>query len=366
MLPSSRRIKLAAALLGTCGLLYLVAFADLWVPLEEYSPIISNSDDQILAILNSTFASITNTSAVNLTSAPIDAFKPQDSKLPFCPVMPPDLIGKVPVHLDGPNMTVIESLYPDVEAGGHGHPKECKSRHRVAIIVPYRDRDHHLRIFLHNLHGFLAKQQVDYGIFIVEQIANQTFNRAKLMNVGFAEAMKVYDFQCFIFHDVDLLPEDDRNLYYCPEQPRHMSVAIDKFKYKLPYESIFGGISAMTRQHVERINGFSNDYWGWGGEDDDLATRVHANGFKISRYSGEVARYKMIKHEKEKSNPINPCRFSLMRRTRSRFRHDGISNLKYEVVSALRMPLYTIIRVDLLEAESRKQLHEESRLFKTC
>lgn len=52
------------------------------------------------------------------------------------------------------------------------------------------------------------------------------------MNVGFVEALKMKPFDCFIFHDVDLLPEDDRNLYTCPEQPRHMSVAIDKFKYK--------------------------------------------------------------------------------------------------------------------------------------
>ena len=39
-----------------------------------------------------------------------------------------------------------------------------------------------------------------------------------------------------VFHDVDLLPEDDRNLYSCPDQPRHMSVAVDKFQYKLPYK----------------------------------------------------------------------------------------------------------------------------------
>ena len=68
----------------------------------------------------------------------------------------------------------------------------------------------------------------DYGIFVVEQHGSEPFNRAMLMNVGAAEALKSYDFQCFIFHDVDLLPEDDRNLYSCPVQPRHMSVAINK------------------------------------------------------------------------------------------------------------------------------------------
>jgi hypothetical protein len=58
------------------------------------------------------------------------------------------------------------------------------------------------------------------------------FNRAMLMNVGFVEALKLYNYDCFIFHDVDLLPEDDRNLYTCPEQPRHMSVAVDVLRYK--------------------------------------------------------------------------------------------------------------------------------------
>ncbi|KAH7696506.1 UDP-Galactose:b-N-acetylglucosamine b1,4-galactosyltransferase 4, partial [Aphelenchoides avenae] len=94
------------------------------------------------------------------------------------------------------------------------------------------DREAHLRVFLHNLHSLLQKQQLDYAIFVVEQVANQTFNRAKLMNVGFAEAIRIYDWQCFVFHDVDLMPEDDRNVYSCPDQPRHMSVAVDKFGYE--------------------------------------------------------------------------------------------------------------------------------------
>ena len=47
------------------------------------------------------------------------------------------------------------------------------------------------------------------------------------MNIAFVEALKLYGYQCFVFHDVDLIPEDDRNMYSCPPQPRHMSVAID-------------------------------------------------------------------------------------------------------------------------------------------
>jgi len=52
------------------------------------------------------------------------------------------------------------------------------------------------------------------------------------MNIAFVEALKQYAFQCFVFHDVDLIPEDDRNMYSCPQQPRHMSVAIDEMGYK--------------------------------------------------------------------------------------------------------------------------------------
>lgn len=52
------------------------------------------------------------------------------------------------------------------------------------------------------------------------------------MNAGFLEAMKMFSFDCAIFHDVDLIPEHDGNLYDCGDQPRHLSVAIDKMNYK--------------------------------------------------------------------------------------------------------------------------------------
>ena len=115
-------------------------------------------------------------------------------------------------------------------------------------------------------------------IFVISQDDDLVFNRAMLFNVGYMEAMKVSDWDCLgqslsltvinfltvslVFHDVDLIPEDDRNLYTCPSQPRHMSVAVDKFDYQLPYEGIFGGVSAISVKHFNFVNGFSNQFWG--------------------------------------------------------------------------------------------------------
>ncbi|XP_066993543.2 beta-1,4-N-acetylgalactosaminyltransferase bre-4 [Anabrus simplex] len=278
------------------------------------------------------------------TSASSTAGQMTNNTTPLCPPIPPKLVGAIRVLKDAPPLAELEKKFPALEPGGHYHPQDCRARHKVAIIVPYRDRESHLAILLLNLHPLLQRQQLDYQIFIVEQAGNGPFNRAMLMNVGFAEAIKLYDFECFIFHDVDLLPEDDRNLYTCPEQPRHMSVAIDVFKYKLPYADIFGGVSAMTRAQFEKVNGFSNMFWGWGGEDDDMSNRIKFHGFHISRYPANIARYKMLTHRKQKANPK---RYEFLNTGRKRFKSDGINSLRYERKDLKLFHTYTLLLVEL-------------------
>ncbi|KAH7958562.1 hypothetical protein HPB49_002654 [Dermacentor silvarum] len=136
-------------------------------------------------------------------------------------------IGNIPVRMDVPSLEAVENEFPEVMKGGRFRPKECTSRHRVAILVPYRNRAEHLKIFIYNLHKVLSRQQIDYGVFVIEQGDDAGFNRAKLLNVGYVESTALYDYQCFVFHDVDMVPLDDRNVYTCPEQPRHMSVNVN-------------------------------------------------------------------------------------------------------------------------------------------
>ncbi|KAA3670092.1 uncharacterized protein DEA37_0010031, partial [Paragonimus westermani] len=62
----------------------------------------------------------------------------------------------------------------------------------------------------------------------------------------------------------------------------------------------------MSRTQFERIRGFSNAFFGWGGEDDDLYKRVVHHGYRVFRYPNDIARYTMLRHGHETLNQPNP------------------------------------------------------------
>ncbi|KAF7667205.1 hypothetical protein LDENG_00073140, partial [Lucifuga dentata] len=43
----------------------------------------------------------------------------------------------------------------------------------VAIIIPFRHRENHLKYWLHYLHPILRRQKIDYGIYIINQVSLQ-------------------------------------------------------------------------------------------------------------------------------------------------------------------------------------------------
>nr|XP_046181511.1 beta-1,4-galactosyltransferase 1-like isoform X3 [Oncorhynchus gorbuscha] len=192
-------------------------------------------------------------------------------ELKKCPDPSPLLVGPLRVEFSTPvSLDTVSKENPGLQEGGRYKTHDCVALQKVALIIPFRLRDEHLKFWLYYLHPILQRQQLDYGVYVINQDGDNTFNRAKLMNIGYAEALKEYDYDCFVFSDVDIIPMDDRNIYKCFSQPRHLSVSMDKFGFKLPYNQYFGGVSSLSKEQIMKINGFPNNYWGWGGEDDDI------------------------------------------------------------------------------------------------
>jgi len=265
------------------------------------------------------------------------------------------LVGKLAVSFDEepPTFEELEKRFPEIQPGGYFKPK-CKTEHKNAIILPYRNRERHLRWFLNYLHPMLMRQNVEYRIYIVNQAGMGQFNRAKLLNIGYVESQHDIQWRCFTFHDVDLIPEDDRILYTCPfNNPRHLSRGVDKFKYVLPYADIFGGASQLTKEQFVRVNGYPNRYYGWGGEDDEMAYRINNAGFKKIRYPASIARYKMIRHSRDKGNEPNPKRIKELNSWKKYLKTDGLNSLTYKVLETTEHKLYTNITVDVLQPHNR-------------
>ena len=154
-------------------------------------------------------------------------------------------------------------------------------RHKLGIIVPYRDREQDLPIFIDNMTNYLNTKNIRYEIIIVNQDGGKQFNRGMLLNIGYTYAKKL---KCdyIVFHDVDMIPlEVD---YSFSEIPLHLAtdflLDVDEKKREV-FEEYFGGVTMFTIEDFEKINGYSNKYWAWGYEDTDLLLRCKHHGLDL-------------------------------------------------------------------------------------
>lgn len=174
------------------------------------------------------------------------------------------------------------------------------SSKRLSIVVPYRNRKEHMGLFVPYMEKFLTEAGIEFQITLAEQEDGKPFNRAKLLNVGFDIDKDSADYFCF--HDVDMIPiEAD---YSWVNEPTHMATECSQFGYALPYIGYFGGVTLFNKKDFIDVNGYSNDYWGWGAEDDDMHARcvvkskIPANAPPNSNIPRRRGRYESLAHDR--------------------------------------------------------------------
>jgi beta-1,4-galactosyltransferase 1 len=155
---------------------------------------------------------------------------------------------------------------------------KTKKKNKIAVIVPYRDRYRQLLKFKEKIGEYLSENGIDYVLIVVEQDDAKLFNRGKLLNIGYKEAVKS-NCNYVVFHDIDMIPL--KVDYSYSDVPIHLAtdfLSEDKtFKREL-YDQYFGGVTIFPIESCVIINGYSNEYWGWGFEDDDLFKRCVDKG----------------------------------------------------------------------------------------
>ncbi|XP_034722381.1 pharyngeal muscle protein 2-like [Etheostoma cragini] len=95
-----------------------------------------------------------------------------EKNLEKCPETSPLLVGPLRVEFNmALDLQRVEKENPNLRLGGRFWPGTCRAQQKVAVIIPFRKRDEHLKFWLYYLHPILQRQQLDYGVYVINQTA---------------------------------------------------------------------------------------------------------------------------------------------------------------------------------------------------
>lgn len=155
------------------------------------------------------------------------------------------------------------------------------------IIIPYRDRKEHLDYFLENSWPLIKQYVNNVKLVIVEQEEGKSFNRGKVLNVGFKEYQDRTEY--FITHDVDINPKENVIHLY--------NKKYDIYKVISPHSQSFGLICKFSKNSILQLNGFPNNIWGWGIEDRALYFKSKIKNINITNSQSKNNDFKTLYHK---------------------------------------------------------------------
>lgn len=211
---------------------------------------------------------------------------------------------------------------------------------RLGIIIPYRDREAHLKKMLpHTVSFFRRNTDIEPLFVLAQQDDDLPFNRGAIVNHAYAACAGMIDYVCF--HDVDYMPMwadysepnlPSRIVWYGMDK-RPVGHGTDRAVIAQRYG--LAAVAVMRKWHFEACNGYSNTYWGWGYEDTDLAKRLESVGIPLGYKDGTFI---ALDHDSNGYDANGESEAS--KANAERFKHrvypdmvDGLSTLGATVVS---------------------------------
>jgi hypothetical protein len=236
---------------------------------------------------------------------------------------------------------------------------------KTYIVIPYKNTNEKykkaLDLFIEPYYEYVKSQLSNFEIMIIEQLNGsintnlpeyytniindnnrEFFNLGRTINIGYDIVKdKINDEDIYFFQALDLLPND----------VNYNIIKTTKFfESRFPSEGYHHyKLIAFKSEDFKKVNGFSNQYWGWGREDDDMIFRLDYCGVECDKvgYSYERLCNDGI------SEPIlqsifefNSVFLNNLQTTRNIYM-SGLNNLSYEICSSTdinqHIKKYTVI-----------------------
>ena len=247
---------------------------------------------------------------------------------------------------------------------------KAKSK-KIAIITCFRDtttdnsREKQRTIFIQLMNKLLVPYG-KYKIYIIEQDKDGSpFNIGKLKNIGFEIASREDKYDHIIFSDIDIIPDYDlMNYLFLKPKDEPLSLAYRGTRYE-GYGAFLGTLISFSTKTFKKINGYPNNFWGWGGEDIALSIRLTENKINTILYPEKGS---IIDFEEKDNKTINIVSNKLKDLEKEELKYEklyvdintwkknGLNNLSYEVLNTEIINENTVqIKVNLLKSDDEKK-----------
>lgn len=217
---------------------------------------------------------------------------------------------------------------------------------RIALITVYRDdpplhtRRTQKEFFLRHMPRLLPA----LDIYVVEQSEEHKFNIGALKNIGFLEMRKRNkSYDIVLFADIDLLPDYHLAKLCCTSTDGCITLAASGTRY-VNINGIFaGGFLNVNAARFDQANGYPNNYYGWGGEDNALVIRLSINncpfyvpkrGMVIDIEHDLQSRTKDAKTKLADMTDENPFRWEQIVQEPEIWRQDGLNTTEYTTLGS--------------------------------
>lgn len=220
----------------------------------------------------------------------------------------------------------------------------------LLMVIPIRNREEDLKEILPKIISIFNYQNINYKIVIIEQSKKKDFNKGKLNNIGFIEGIKNFpNYNNLLFNDVDNYPKYNKTINF--------KINVKGFHHLFGNDKWLGGFYITNKYFFKKVNGYSNKFWGWGGEDKDIQARVKSLDIPIIRKvfyervnqnsiqdTGYDPNNMKWKNNINRYQPIYKKNVKNYNKNKNYLLTDGLTTTKYKVISKKKISK-NIIRI---------------------